>query len=139
MSRRELRKIILQSLYRDEFHSKLKKGEGSDRPARLLPQEAWLDANSQVFIEGILKGVAKHKADIDKKIKAQAVGWSIERISLVDLNIMRLAVYEMLFSNETPERSALNEALELAKSFGEEKSVSFINGILDQILKSKTA
>ena len=137
MSRRELRKIILQILYRDEFHDKAQsmvEARGGD----FFPKNAArFDKNGRLFVERVLRGIAKHKAEIDQKISTQALGWRMERISLVDLNIMRFAVYEMLFSDETPDKSALNEALELAKAFGEEKSVSFINGILDQILKSK--
>ena len=85
----------------------------------------------------MLTDIQKHKKEIDEIIKKYTQHWKPERIALVDLNIMRLAVFEILFCPDIPDKAALNEALELAKQFGEKNSVSFVNGILDQILKSE--
>ena len=84
----------------------------------------------------MLSGIKDKKAEIDETIKRGVRNWSLDRISLVDLNILRMGVFEICFSDKAPAVAALNEALELAKEFGEENSASFINGILDQVLKT---
>ena len=78
-----------------------------------------------------------HKEAIDQKIREYSRNWNIKRMSLVDLNIMRIAVFEMFYEKDVPERVTLNEALELAKTFSGGESPAFINGILDQILKDR--
>ncbi len=134
MSRRRARQAVLQVLYRNEFHAgffeQTKKESGSFYFKNLS------QTDSQYAL-AILKGIQPHKKDIDETIKKHSKNWKRERMPLVDLNIMRLAIFEILFCPEIPDKAALNEALELAKQFGEKKSVSFINGILDQILKDK--
>ncbi|MDQ0149260.1 transcription antitermination factor NusB [Eubacterium multiforme] len=89
------------------------------------------------YITEVLKGVEENRDSIDELIKANLQKWSIERISKVNLAILRLALYEMNYVSDVPEKVAINEALEITKKYSDEKSVSFINGILDKIYKSK--
>ncbi|MBN1039083.1 transcription antitermination factor NusB [Clostridium botulinum] len=87
------------------------------------------------YIKRILIGVENNKDNIDESISKNLCNWKIDRISKVNLCILRLAVYELLHDEEIPNRVAINEALEITKKYSDEKSVSFINGVLDNILK----
>lgn len=89
------------------------------------------------YIKEVLKGVEENKESIDELIKANLQKWKLDRISKVNLAILRLAVYEMNYVHDVPEKVAINEALEITKKYSDEKSVSFINGILDKIYKNK--
>lgn len=89
------------------------------------------------YIKEVLKGVEENKDSIDNLIKENLQNWKIERISKVNLAILRLAVYEMNYVNDVPEKVAINEALEITKRYSDEKSVSFVNGVLDKIYKNK--
>ncbi|MGG7077664.1 transcription antitermination factor NusB [Clostridium sardiniense] len=89
------------------------------------------------YIKEVLKGVEENKDSIDDLIKENLQKWKIERISKVNLAILRLAVYEMNYVNDVPEKVAINEALEITKKYSDEKSVSFVNGVLDKIYKNK--
>ena len=93
------------------------------------------DIDLSYITEG-LKGVEENKDSIDELIKANLQKWSIDRISKVNLAILRLALYEMKYLSDVPEKVAINEALEITKKYSDEKSVSFINGILDKIYKN---
>ena len=134
MSRRRSRQAVLQILYRDEFHTRLLKKNKKENIEFYLKN---LNKTDSLFALKILKDIQNHQKDIDEIIQKYAQNWTQKRIALVDLNIMRLAVFEILFCSDIPDKVALNEALELAKLFGEKKSVSFVNGILDQVLKNK--
>ncbi|AOR23909.1 transcription antitermination factor NusB [Clostridium taeniosporum] len=87
------------------------------------------------YIKRILIGVENNKDNIDEAISNNLCNWKIDRISKVNLCILRLAVYELLYDEEIPNKVAINEALEITKKYSDEKSVSFINGVLDKILK----
>lgn len=88
------------------------------------------------YIKNILEVVEKNKEILDKKITVALVNWKLDRISKVNLAILRLAIAEMLFLEDVPEKVAINEALELTKTYSDEKSVSFVNGVLDNAFKS---
>ncbi len=83
--------------------------------------------------EAIVGGVHANIEHIDGRVAAHAENWSLERITAVDRNIMRMAVYELLFCDEIPAPVSLNEAIEIAKAFGSDDSGAFVNGILDKI------
>ncbi|SFC96808.1 transcription antitermination factor NusB [Clostridium uliginosum] len=87
------------------------------------------------YIKRILIGVEYNKEKIDEAISANLHNWKIGRISKINLCILKLAVYEIEYNEEVPNRVAINEALEIAKKYSDEKSVSFINAVLDNILK----
>lgn len=130
--RRTGRELALKILYQTEFQSFPK-----DKELRLFLEEEDCAQKHKDFCFEILKGLRNHKEAIDRAIEAHSKKWDIKRMSLVDLNIMRIAVFEMLYEKDVPERAILNEALELAKTFSGGKSPAFINGILDQILKDR--
>ncbi|MFQ9149036.1 MAG: transcription antitermination factor NusB [Eubacteriales bacterium] len=88
------------------------------------------------YVRGAFFGVCDNLADIDEKISTAAAGWSLSRISRASLAIMRLAVYEMTSVDDVPKRVALNEAIELAKKFDDDKAPSFVNGVLNSIAHS---
>lgn len=85
----------------------------------------------------LVKGTADHREQIDELIRGQADNWRLERMPVVDRNILRLAVYEMLHEPEVPKLVVLDEAIELAKKYGSDQSGRFINGLLDGLLKQR--
>lgn len=88
-----------------------------------------------IYIRNILKGIEEKKEELDELISSLLQKWKIERISKVNLTILRLAIYEIKYVDDVPGKVAVNEALELAKIYSDEKSISFINGVLDKVLK----
>ncbi len=87
------------------------------------------------FAKELVKGVAAHQEELDAWIERFSKNWRIERMSAIDRNILRLAVYELFHRPDIPPRVSINEAVELAKSFGSEESAAFVNGILDALYK----
>lgn len=87
------------------------------------------------YVTNILKGINESLESIDKEIEKYLVNWKLNRISKVDLAILRIATYEILFDEEIPDKVSVNEAIELAKKYSEEKSAAFINGILNNMIK----
>ena len=87
------------------------------------------------YIKNLLNGVEANKEEIDKIIESNLQNWKLDRISKVNLTILRLGVYEIAFDENVPKKVALNEAIELGKLYSDQKSVSFINGVLDKVLK----
>ena len=88
------------------------------------------------YIKEVVKSVVDHKEEIDEIIKNSLINWTIERVSKVNLIIVRLAIAEMLYINDVPEVVAINEAIELTKKYSDDKSVSFVNGALDKAFKN---
>ena len=93
------------------------------------------DKTLKPFSEDLVRGVVEHEEAIDAKIKAYAENWDFHRIAVVDRNILRLAIYELLYRNDIPPVVSINEAIELAKKFSTEDSGRFVNGILDRVKK----
>lgn len=89
------------------------------------------------YITRVLKGVEENREIIDGEIEKHLLNWKLSRLAKIDLTIMRVCTYEMLFEVDIPNSASLNEALELAKKYSDEKSVPFINGVLDKIIKSR--
>lgn len=87
------------------------------------------------YVKQALIGVETHKKEIDEAIASNLHNWKIDRISKVNLSILRLATYELLYDDNVPTGVAINEALEITRRYSDEKSVSFINGVLDKINK----
>lgn len=88
------------------------------------------------YIQRILNGVVNNVEDIDNTIEKFLINWKLNRVSKINLAILRLCIYEMLYENDIPDKVSINEALELAKKYSEDKSVPFLNGVLDKIIKS---
>jgi len=90
-------------------------------------------ADARAFAGQLIEGVLAHRADLDALIKSKAQHWALSRMALVDLNLIRLAAYELLYRDDIPKKVIINEAVEIAKKFGSEDSAAFVNGILDEI------
>lgn len=91
-----------------------------------------------LFLLNLVNGVADYRDDLDKELSSRLkAGWTLDRLTLIDKNIMRLGLFEILHFEETPDRVAVNEAIELAKEFSDESSAKFINGVLSQFIKEE--
>ena len=89
------------------------------------------------YAQEVLSGIREHAEEIDALIRELAIYWSIERMPRVDLSILRVAIYEMLYLDDIPESVSINEAVELAKRFGGERSSAYINGMLGTLSKRR--
>ncbi|KOS68109.1 antitermination protein NusB [Lysinibacillus contaminans] len=87
---------------------------------------------TNAFYEKIVNGTAEHLEEIDAALEQQLEKWSLARLPKIERTVLRLAVYELLYMQETPNRVVLNEAIELCKTFGDEKSSKFVNGVLSK-------
>lgn len=95
--------------------------------------ESPLPVAARSFAETLVKGVVEYRAVIDREIREVATNWSLERMATVDLSILRVCAYELLYEPGIPVRVAINEAIEIAKRYGTKDSPSFVNGLLDKI------
>ncbi len=127
-ARRKARTIALQTLY--EVDSVGHKVE--EVVARLLANGR-LSEENDAFVHELVRGVIQDKEKIDSNIRSLAPAWPIEQIPVIDRNILRLAIFEILFDNKVPVKVAINEAVELAKSFGGDNSPKFVNGVLGSV------
>ncbi len=128
MTRRKLREQIFKLLFRIEFND----ADEMDEQIRLFFNDVdeTYDAEDTEYIQGKYDAILKLLPDIDKAINERTKGWTTERMSKVDLTIIRLGVYEILYDENVPDSVAVNEAVELAKKFGQDESYSFVNGVL---------
>jgi transcription antitermination protein NusB len=104
----------------------------------LVSEETFAKPRPDEFAEGLLRGVIEELAGIDERIARNAAHWRLERMPVVDRNILRIAVYEML-RTDTPPAVIIDEALELARRFSGEESVHFVNGVLDAVRRELPA
>ena len=129
--RRKSRELALQLLYQLDLQ------EAASAEPYL--DEFWarhpVDAEVRTFVESLVRGTKLHQEKIDEVIVQFAENWELDRMAVVDRNILRLAVYELLYLHDVPTSVVLNEAIEIAKKFGTEDSGAFINGILDKVAK----
>ena len=91
------------------------------------------DQKAHSYAEELINGICTRQQEIDKALADSSHHWRVERMALIDRNILRIAAYEMLYSKDVPATVAINEALEIAKRYAEPESISFINGILDNL------
>ena len=126
--RRTVRELALKALYQKEFQPSF------DGDSRLTGND--FSRDQKKFYFEILNGLKIRQKSVDRIIQTHSENWKLDRMALIDLNILRIAVFEMLYQPNVPKKAALNEALELAKAFGDQKSPAFINGILDRVLES---
>ncbi|HEX7364292.1 MAG TPA: transcription antitermination factor NusB [Dehalococcoidia bacterium] len=126
--RRKARIIALQALY--ELDCSVHKPE--EVLTRLL-EEKPLNDEAAEFAKSLIDGVLQNKRGIDDVIRRFAPAFPVEQIALIDRNILRLAIFEILFDNRVPVKAAINEAVELAKSFGSDSSQKFVNGVLGSV------
>jgi transcription antitermination protein NusB len=128
--RRESRELALQILYALDANPSV-----GIRETLQTFREEQTDVLSRVreFAEGLVQGVQEHRAVIDAAIKARSKNWTLVRMPRVDLNVMRMATYELMFRQDIPKKVSINEAIEIARKFGDKESPAFVNGILDEI------
>ena len=148
MARITARAAVMQMIYEH-----LAGGEGGEETLQMVYDELRKDGvpgvdeirptepgeADRAYISRILDGVLSHVTELDEKISAASVNWSLKRIAKVDLTILRLATYEILYEDDVPGSVAINEAVELANRYSEPSSGRFINGVLGTILRDKEA
>ena len=128
MSRRELREQIFKLIFRVEFNDR---DEMSEQERFFFEDdELTADEKDAAYISQKGNQIIEKLDEIDSMINKQAKGWTTQRMGKVDLTILRLAVYEIIFDEDVPAGVAINEAVELAKRFGQEESSGFVNGVL---------
>lgn len=134
MSNRHLaRTIAMQTLYEWDFNGK------DDTQINAMMKgnfhEFAPNFEDNGFVESLISGVLKYKNEIDQILEKYAPEWPIDQITIVDRNILRLGIFELKYNPEIPPKVAINEAIELAKTFGGESSGKFVNGVLGAIYK----
>lgn len=126
--RRQSREIALKLLYAWDI---------TQEPAADLLQAPWVESlgpeGVRRFALTLVEGVVRHRDEIDALVQAWSMNWSLERIGVIERNILRFAICELLFLSDIPPNVTINEAVEVAKRFGTDEAPSFINGILDRI------
>lgn len=125
------RTVAMQSLYEWNFHHVQSIGEIADRVVK--PVEKDVDTE---YLKRTVEGTVENIKEIDDLITQAAPEWPLDQISVIDKSILRLAAYELLKTEEIPPKVAINEAVELAKTFGGENSSKFINGVLGTLYRS---
>lgn len=131
-TRRLSRELALQVLFQQEFaqNQSVEMGLANFRNSFDAEREVW------AYALELLKGVETNAKAVDSLIQNHSAHWTLKRMALVDLNIMRIAVFELKFATDpVPPAVAINEAIEISKKFGTVDSAAFVNGILDQIVK----
>ena len=130
--RRKAREMALQALYTIDLRGPWEAG-GGDSSEFLYEKDRW--PSSAEHACAILAGVLENHESIDGLIQRAADHWSVSRMNLIDRNILRIAVYELLFCEDVPMKVSINEAIELGKMYGTRETTRFLNGILDRIAK----
>lgn len=128
--RREGRENAVQALYAIEL------GPAQPREAiHLFWESNRFKPAAKAFAQELLTGLLDKSTELDSRISAKSPNWSIARMGKIDLAIIRLAAYELIYRDDIPKNVTINEAIEIAKKFGSEESPAFVNGILDEISK----
>lgn len=127
MSRRELREQIFKLLFRVEFN---KMEDMAEQEKLFFEEEDAAKDEDAAYVSDKYHKISEKLSEIDSQLNEKAQGWDTGRMSKVDLTILRLAVYEIRYDDSVPTGVAINEAVELAKKFGQEASAGFVNGIL---------
>ncbi len=132
MKRRKAREYALQLLFQLDIRK--------EKPSLTLFKRFWTDEEPDVevraFAEEIVRGTFKHLRAINARVLACAKNWSLDRMAVIDRNVLRLATYEILYRMDIPPSVTINEAIELAKKYGTDESGAFVNGILDSVARA---
>jgi N utilization substance protein B len=128
--RREARELAVQMLYALDANSSVLLRETLQTFREEQPE---VTNRVRKFAEELVHGVQSQRAVIDEAIKARSKNWSLSRMPRVDLNVMRLAAYELMFRSDIPKKVSINEAIEIVRRYGDKESPAFVNGILDEI------
>ncbi len=127
-ARHQARALALQILYEVDAS-----GHEAEETLTHLLSEGRLTEENAGFTRELVRGVIQNKKKIDQNIRSFAPAWPLEQLPVVDRNILRLAIFELLLDNKVSVKVAINEAVELAKTFGSEKSSKFVNGVLGSV------
>ncbi len=127
-ARQKARAVALQVLYEVDCT-----GHNVEEVAARLLADAGLAEENAAFTRELVSGVVQKREEIDSSIKSFASAWPVAQIPVIDRNILRLAIFEVLLDNRVPVKVAINEAVELAKRFGGESSSKFVNGVLGSV------
>ncbi len=128
-TRRKARECALQILFQWDVHGDTEHWlEGYWEQRRVAP-------DVQAFTERLVYGAMAHREELDVLIGNSATNWTVDRMPIVDRNILRLSLYELIWVPDVPAKVTVNEAIELAKAFADEEAKRFINGILDKVLR----
>jgi N utilization substance protein B len=128
-SRSQCREWALQFLYQADFYGDRSREDVERFWSHFHPEGPGVPA----YLKELVNGVAAHREELDALIARYSEHWRLERMTVVDRNLLRLAAFELLYQPKIPPKVVINEAVELAKRFGSEDSGAFVNGILDQI------
>jgi len=127
-SRHQSRERALQILFQYDIHGK----------AGVWLDEFWNQCEAtedvRAFAEELVRGVLAHRVELDALLGRYATNWKVSRMQVVDRNILRLGIYELLWREDVPAKVTMNEAIELAKDFGDDEAAKFVNGVLDKVL-----
>ncbi|WP_057491308.1 transcription antitermination factor NusB [Streptococcus orisasini] len=133
-SRRDLRERAFQALFSLEFGGDNLKAANFAYTYDKAEEEVSLP----LFLLALVNGVTEHREELDNTISQHLkTGWTLSRLTLIDKNLLRLGLYEIKYYDETPERVALNEIIEISKKYSDKKSSKFINGVLSQFIVEK--
>ncbi|MCX6811435.1 MAG: transcription antitermination factor NusB [Candidatus Berkelbacteria bacterium] len=132
MNRHQSRMVAMQIIYEWSVRPK----EDILEIARVNIENNPIEDIDEPFITRLIKGVRKHYSEIDKLIEKAAPEWPLEQIAVIDIAILRLSIYELLFCSDIPPKVAIDEAVELAKTYGGANSSKFINGVLGTVYRS---
>ena len=135
MRRREQREHVFKLMFMTEFNSE---EEMTEQLSLYFEGLGELSEQDQEYMKKKYAHVKEHLEEIDAQLNSASRGWKTKRMGKVELTILRLAVYEMLYDDTIPEKVSVNEAVELAKCFGSEESGAFVNGILGKIANSES-
>jgi N utilization substance protein B len=127
-TRHKARTIALQALYEADCATH----DAEAVVERLLAETDLAEENNNFAVE-LVRGVLQNRDEIDQNIKRFAPAWPVNQIAIIDRNILRLAIFEILFDNKVPVKVAVSEAVELAKTFGSQNSAKFVNGVLGTV------
>lgn len=134
MTRKRIRENLYIMLFQTNFHGLEEQSDQADYYLEdLLDADATKKAKTE--LKERFQSVVEHIPEIDKMIEEKSKGWAITRLAKADLTVLRLAIFEMLYDAEVPNGVAINEAVDLSKKYGTDKSYSFVNGILATIEK----
>ncbi len=143
MGRRLARESAIQFLYSTDFNKNESLEEmledffETGNESNEIRLQNALSTNDKSFAEEIIKGTIEKMQHIDRLIQDNTTGWAKERIAKVDLAILRLALYEIIFRGDIPDSVAINEAIELAKKYSTDESGGFVNGVLGKIIRAE--
>jgi len=126
--RRKARTVALQALFEID-----RAGHDAEETLNRLVEEVSLPEEGAVFARELVGGVLKNRERIDSTIQTYAPAWPVVQLAAIDRNVLRLAIFEILLNDKVPVRAAINEAVELAKTFGGENSSRFVNGVLGTV------